>query len=285
MTDVFEALAAAPLRVRLGNYRVGAKYGFKWSVRGQSPMKQSTHVRIPKAAELIAELIRKQIVTGVLVEGVQLPSEAELIEQFGVSRPTLREAIRLLESESLVRVQRGAKGGTRICLPSDQAAGRSLGFLLQFKGATLAEVMEARAFIEPPLAGLLAGRATDKDIAALEAHLAREQEMLGDFENFGLATAEFHHLLVELAGNVALSVVVSMLDDIFLKHVARFVGRARKDQLELNERALANHRTLVKKIAARDARGAERAWAKHIKDATEIIVAELNGPTVLDLYY
>ncbi len=248
-------------------------------------MKVSTHVRIPKAAELIADVIRKQIVSGALAENMLLPSEAELIEQFGVSRPTLREAIRLLESESLVRVQRGAKGGTRICLPSDQAAGRSLGFLLQFKGATLAEVMEARAFIEPPLAGLLARRATQEDIAALEAHLDLEQRLLGDFGNFGLATAEFHHLIVERAGNVALSVVVSMLDDIFLKHVARFVGRARKDQFELNERALANHRALVDRIVARDPSGAEQSWLKHINEATQIIVAELDGPTVLDLYY
>jgi len=184
-----------------------------------------------------------------------------------------------------VRVQRGPKRGTRICLPSDAAAGRSLGFLLQFKGATLAEVMEARAFIEPPLAGLLARRATREDIEALEAHLALEQRLLGDFESFGLATAEFHHLIVERAGNVALSVVVSMLDDIFLKHVVRFVGRARKDQFSLNERALANHRTLVERIAARDPVEAEQSWLKHINDATEIIMAELDGPTVLDLYY
>lgn len=247
-------------------------------------MNTNTPVRIPKAAELIAEVIRRQIVTGILSEGVMLPSEAELMEQFDVSRPTLREAIRLLEAESLVRVQRGAKGGTRICLPNDEAAGRALGFLLQFKGATLAEVLQARTFIEPPLAGLLAERATPDDIAALQANIEKERATLSDFETFGRATADFHQLIAERAGNVALSVVLSMLDDIFLRHVVRFVGRARKDQLELNCRALENHSALVKRIAAHDARGAERIWRNHMTLLTEIIVAELGGPTVLDLY-
>src|SRR3546814_9680472 len=67
--------------------------------------------------------------------------------QFDVSRPTLREAIRLLEAEGLVRVLRGAKGGVRICPPQEDSAARTLGFLLQFRGATLAEVLDARSFI------------------------------------------------------------------------------------------------------------------------------------------
>src|SRR3546814_1841939 len=72
-------------------------------------------VRIPKAAEIIAQAIRRRIVLGDLVEGDLLPTEADLMTQFDVSRPTLREAIRLLEAEGLVRVLRGAKGGVRIC--------------------------------------------------------------------------------------------------------------------------------------------------------------------------
>src|SRR3546814_9241075 len=138
--------------------------------------------------------------------------------QFDVSRPTLREAIRLLEAEGLVRVLRGAKGGVRICPPQEDSAARTLGFLLQFRGATLAEVLDARSFIEPRLAARLAESATPEDIQTLRDHLAHEAEVIEDFARFGRATAEFHRVLVQRAGNVALAVIVSMLDDIFLRN-------------------------------------------------------------------
>lgn len=247
-------------------------------------MKSGSAIRVPKAAELIAEALRREIVTGELREGMSLPTEAELMDRFDVSRPTLREAIRLLESESLVRVQRGAKGGVRICLPGDDAAGRALGFLLQFRGATLAEVLEARAFIEPPLAGLLAARATDEDIAAMREHTNFEAENIKNFDIFGRATADFHRILVERAGNVALAVIVSMLEDIFLRHVDRFLGVARKDQLRLNKQALANHIGLTDRIEAGDAEAAQLWWQHHMDTLRKVILSELGGTTVLDLY-
>src|SRR5262245_30036396 len=86
--------------------------------------------RIPKTAEVIADEIRRWVVRGELREDDTLPSEAELMEHFSVSRPTIREAFRILESESLIYVRRGARGGARIQIPNGAAAGRSVGFLL-----------------------------------------------------------------------------------------------------------------------------------------------------------
>ena len=68
-------------------------------------------VKVPKTAELVATQLRNQIVRGDLREGDALPPEAALMAQFGVSRPTLREAFRVLESEALISVRRGARGG------------------------------------------------------------------------------------------------------------------------------------------------------------------------------
>jgi DNA-binding FadR family transcriptional regulator len=247
-------------------------------------MKALSPVRIPKAAELIAQAIRRRIVLGELPEGTALPAEADLMAQFDVSRPTLREAIRLLEAEGLVRVQRGAKGGVRICLPGADFAARALGFLLQFRGATLAEVLDARTFIEPRLAARLAAHATDEDIAALRDHIAFEAESIEDFERFGHATAEFHRVLVQRAGNIALAVIVSMLDDIFLRHVERFLSRSRPDQLKLNQTALANHASLVEAIASHRPQEAQERWEAHMTTLRDVIVSELGQTTVLDLY-
>src|SRR3546814_16080560 len=86
-------------------------------------------VRIPKAAEIIAQAIRRRIVLGDLVEGDLLPTEADLMTPFDVSRPTLREALRLLEDDGLVRVLPGATGGVRTCPQQADLAALTRGFL------------------------------------------------------------------------------------------------------------------------------------------------------------
>ena len=130
-------------------------------------------VHVPKAAELVAAALRRQIVRGQLKEGDALPHESVLMETFAVSRPTLREAFRVLESERLIRVRRGAHGGARVHVPDSDVAARFTGLVLQHRGATVADVLEARALIEPPAAAILARRGDPKDIAALTATLEK----------------------------------------------------------------------------------------------------------------
>ena len=126
-------------------------------------------VRAPKTAELIATLYRRQIVRSELRPGDTLPSEQQLMEQFGVSRPTLREAFRILEAEDLISVKRGSRGGARVTQPSLSVAARYVGLLLQVQGTTIADVYEARMVLEPACARLLAGRRTQQDLADLNA--------------------------------------------------------------------------------------------------------------------
>ena len=84
-------------------------------------------VKVPKTAELVAAQLRNQIVRGELREGDALPPEAALMAQFGVSRPTLREAFRVLESEALISVRRGARGGAHVHTPDGDVAARYAG--------------------------------------------------------------------------------------------------------------------------------------------------------------
>src|ERR671938_440852 len=107
-------------------------------------------VRVPKTAELVAAELRRQIVRGELKEGDALPPETNLMEQFGVSRPTLREAFRVLESEALITVRRGVQGGARVSAPDPEVAARYAGLILEYRGATLGDVYRAAAVIEPP---------------------------------------------------------------------------------------------------------------------------------------
>src|SRR6266542_5242241 len=82
----------------------------------------SSEIRAPKTAELVAAQLRRRIVKGELREGDALPPETVLMEQFGISRPTLREAFRVLEAESLITIRRGSRGGARIRTPSEEVA-------------------------------------------------------------------------------------------------------------------------------------------------------------------
>jgi len=241
-------------------------------------------IRVPKAAELIAETLRRRIVLGELKAGDALPSEADMMTEFSVSRASLREAFRVLEAEALIEVKRGAHGGARIKLPKDETAAKSVGLLLQMRGATLKEVLQARLIIEPSLMRSLAEIRTDEDLEVLYKHLQWERDHLSDFKVFALATAELHQILVQRAGNVPLALMVGMLDDIFRRHVTHFVARARPDQLELNKAALDSHTVLVEMIAARNAEGAEAAWRYHMHRVKDIVLSELGEATVLDLY-
>src|ERR1700736_5393707 len=128
-----------------------------------------TAVRAPKTGELVASHLRRQIVRGELRPGETLPLETELMEQYGVSRPTLREAFRILEAETLISVRRGSRGGARVVAPDVAVAARYVGLLLQTQVTTINDVYEARMISEPPCARLLAMHRTSDDLDNLTA--------------------------------------------------------------------------------------------------------------------
>jgi DNA-binding FadR family transcriptional regulator len=91
----------------------------------------------PKASELVADAIRSQIARGEVASGSPLPNETELMREYEVARQTAREALRVLEAEGLIEVQRGAGGGARVRVPDIEAASRHCALLLQLRGATV----------------------------------------------------------------------------------------------------------------------------------------------------
>ncbi|MDT7550067.1 MAG: GntR family transcriptional regulator, transcriptional repressor for pyruvate dehydrogenase complex, partial [Actinomycetota bacterium] len=136
---------------------------------GGRPLQVGQIVRAPKTAELIAVQLRGQIVRAELRPGDTLPPEVQLMTQFGVSRPTLREAFRILETEGLLSVRRGSRGGAQVLRPDLTVAARYVGLLLQVQDTTIVDVYDARMVAEPACARLLAKRRTRQDIADLTA--------------------------------------------------------------------------------------------------------------------
>ena len=183
-----------------------------------------TSVRAPKTAELISSHLRRQIVRGELKPPDALPSEAELMGQFGVSRPTLREAFRILETENLITIRRGARGGAQVNTPGISAAARYVGVLLQIQGATIEDVSIARMVTEPACAGLLASRRTPGDVADLRAVVSDLLAATGpgglpDPVRWTRLSYRFHELVVQRCGNKTLAIQVAVLQDIVATHM------------------------------------------------------------------
>ncbi|HST64115.1 MAG TPA: FCD domain-containing protein [Mycobacteriales bacterium] len=238
-------------------------------------------VRTPKTAEVLAARLRGRIVRGELRAGSRLPPEAELQQQFGVSRPTLREAFRILEAESLLSVRRGARGGAQIVTPDRSVAARHVGSLLQVSGTTIGEVYEARLAIEPTAARMLALRGGPDAVRALREHLTLMRLLLAtdpDAADWARASARFHDLIVELCGNKALAVAAGVLREIATTHVALAVPRV--ETTATMARALRSYLRLVDFVEAADGYGAERHWRTHL----QVAGALLFGAEALDLY-
>src|SRR4051812_10453859 len=147
------------------------------------------------------------IVGGELSEGESLGHEPELVERFGVSRPSLREALRILEAEGLVTVVRGVRGGVVVHAPDERMTARTAALVLQARNVALADVWEARSLLEPIAAKTIASmRGRSSAIKELRGQIEEQEAAIEDPEKFGVANAAFHERLVALAGNQTLSI-------------------------------------------------------------------------------
>jgi DNA-binding FadR family transcriptional regulator len=231
--------------------------------------------RVPKTAELLARDLRNRIVRGELKDGETLPSEAELVTQFQVSRPTLREALRILESESLLTVTRGSRGGPRIHMPNPRHAARHFGLVLQSRGTTLADIYQARLLIEPSCARLVALDSRRGALAILRQVIALERETFEDDVAHSKASARFHRALIEVTGNPPLMLLMAMLTHIYESHLstAAIAASVRAIDAVSKQRGIAAHEKLVALIQAGDGDKAETFWRQHLEGIEKIIRA------------
>ena len=222
-------------------------------------------LKVPKAAELVSNHLRSQIVRGELREGSALAPERELIERFGVSRPTLREAIRILESEGLVNIQRGARGGAIVQIPTVRTATRYVSLVLQANGTTLIDIHRVHRLIEPTAARVVAEQFSRSAATVLHEAIEHCRAVFDNNYAFGVATAEFRNKLIELTQIPTLSLLMSMTNDIYQRYWGVMSANAaqRADNAPTKRLALRSLEKLVSFIEAGDGAGAEQHWRKH----------------------
>jgi DNA-binding FadR family transcriptional regulator len=244
----------------------------------------SSAVRSPKTAELVAGTLRRMIVDGQLQDGDFLPFESEMMAHFQVSRPTLREAVRVLESDRLVEVRRGSRTGARVRVPGPEVVARPGALLLAISGTTLADVMTARIGIEPYAARLLA------ENGSTEAHqqlrrLVDDLPQVREEGNVAQSSAELHRRLVELSGNATLAMIAGMLHEIAERHttaaILRIQNRVPPAQYA---KLLRSYSRLANLVSERKGIEAEAHWRRHMENASAALLKGYEKAKVRDIY-
>ena len=243
-------------------------------------------VRLPKAAELVARTLRNKILTKELVADDPLPPENELMADMGVARTTVREALRILESEGLLVVRRGAGGGARIRTPAVPMVARYIGLLLQSEGASVEDLHRARIMLEAPAAGQLAERVTPEIVQRLRDVLSAEADAAGDDPvRTSRVHGLFHRRVVELTGCHTYNVLSAVADRMIQVQADRFAA-AHGDE-EVTHAGFADahraHARLVDLIAAGAAHDAAELWRRHLEAGDVRLMSAPGTGTVLDL--
>jgi DNA-binding FadR family transcriptional regulator len=211
------------------------------------------------AYRVVERRIRTAVLDGAIKPGALLPTEETLADQFGVTRSTVREAIRSLENSGLV--DRGPRRRLRIALPTHNMLDDAFHRAIVLHSIKFREIWEAHMAIEPMTAELAAQRASPKLLKALDDNLARTKTVLNRTEELVAADIEFHALVAEASGNRALMLARDPLSR-FLFPSYEVVIR----KLDPGRRLLVAHTNIVAAIKMHDG-AAARSWMdKHIRD-------------------
>lgn len=165
------------------------------------PVARPATARRSKAATVLAQNIAREIQRRGLGPGTRLLSEEKMVARYGVARGSLREALRYLELQGVLRIKSGPGGGPVIQTPNGRHFASTLALMLQFVGARFRVVVETRWVVEPGIAALAAQRANAEDLAALRDCLAAMRAARRDAQRFADENRRFHDLLAFASGN------------------------------------------------------------------------------------
>ncbi len=232
--------------------------------------------------ESVAQIIREEITSGRLDDGERLPHESELIKHFGISRPTLREALRILQSEGVLHVGRGNGGGARVSTPQP---GRIAGYAavpLRMRRATMQDMLEIRRLIEPTAIARLARTQNQETIAKLAQIAVAQRYVTKDREAYRDLEFEFCQVLLENCDSEPLRLFGLMLDELIRAQWDRVIKDLPKHKYEQVESQYAANQKLkiVDLISAGKDSDAEAEWITYIENFEKGLLRH-GGPHML----
>ena len=226
-----------------------------------------TPLRVPKAPDVLAAELRERILRGDFPEDTALPPERELVQQTGMSRATVREALRILEVQGLVRVKTGRTGGAYVYRPGRDAMADSVTLLIRARKIRIPALLETREAIEPFCAQLAAKHRTDEDLGHLEA--ANEaMAAYGTLAEFLQANVDWHVAVATAGHNELLTG--------FMLALSRSIYASTDNQGfvddDVRRTTLQAHRAVTRAIRAKDPEAAGRRMSRHVHSYAEAVM-------------
>lgn len=238
----------------------------KTGVTPRSSM-QLTPMDVPKASDILVNELRERILSGELAEGTALPPERELVAQTRMSRTTVREALRILEVQGLVRIRAGRAGGAFVQRPGNESVVSSVSLLIRGRQIRMAALLETREAIEPVCAQLAAKHRTAADLTALDhanAPIVDPDSTLAEFLqanvdwHVAVATATHNELITAFMVALSRAIYASTENEAFVDAEVR----------SITARA---HRSIAEAIKKKDATAAVRRMTRHVHAYAEAV--------------
>jgi GntR family transcriptional regulator, transcriptional repressor for pyruvate dehydrogenase complex len=233
----------------------------------------------PRIAEMIADSLRRRILGGELADGDVLPKVDDLLLEFPVSKPSIREAMRILETEGLISVRRGNVGGAVIHSPKAKTAAYMLGMVLQAGQVGLADLAAALSEFEPACAAK-AAEGADRATTLVPVLVGLNEELaerLGDGPAFTLLARRFHDAVVQGCGNATMALVAGALEQLWSNHESNWAeatnARGEYPKVAAREAVLRTHVKITEAIEDGDAARTGRLAARHLHESQRYVLA------------
>ncbi|GGF74759.1 GntR family transcriptional regulator [Mameliella alba] len=224
-------------------------------------------VKIPRAADVLANQLRDEIVGGRLADGEMLPNERELAETSGLSRSSVRDALRMLELEGLIVTKQGRNGGSRVCKPGRDTIVKTVSLFISSQRTRRASLVEARGAIEPTAAMLAAKHRTEEDIARIRSLHEAMAEGVDDLDRFLRGNIDWHMAIVDASHNDLLIA--------FMESISHSVYDVTNDETlnppEVRREVVAIHGRITEAIEQQNPSEAKRLMDGHVNAYAEFL--------------
>jgi DNA-binding FadR family transcriptional regulator len=223
-------------------------------------------VIVPKAADVLATRLRELIVKGQITPGSFLPTERDLVTESGLSRTSVRDALRVLESEGLITTKVGRAGGSMVTLPGRASVARSVELFVRTHGIRLESLLECRVAVEPTLARLAAKRRTEAQLAEMEELHEQFVASVDDVARYKNINLDWHLAIARASGNEPLMALMEAIstpirDAMDYQHVTT---------PELRAIAVKAHTVILKALREQDEDAAFQRMDRHVSGYRDI---------------
>ncbi|MBI4483303.1 MAG: FadR family transcriptional regulator [Acidobacteria bacterium] len=230
-------------------------------------------IRSVRVSEEIAQQIREAVFRGRLRTGDKLPAERELVQQFRVSRVSVREALRMLQQEGLLVIKQGSVGGAYVASPDSKPVTDSLVNMMRLGKFTIEQITEVRSILEPRIAFLAAERGSEEELKQLKKILLDAQKAVRQNKLPRRFNLEFHRAIAIMAKNP----VLALLFNSFMEILTPAIQPGFQDMKTVVD----SHKRLLRALEARDGGRAARVMSDHVRDVQDRVKGQrLRGKKV-----